>query len=139
MVTTTTASRRPVLNTSETCDIVVSALQWLPSRDRILLHAYSLMPDHVHAIVTIRPPHSVSRVLHSLKSYTASRINAGLGHAGPLWAEGFHESAIRGADQMRAAIAYVLGNPVRADLVAAGQQHPYTRAFAPDDASLDRW
>ncbi len=35
------------------------------------VHAYVLMPDHVHLVVTSREGGNVSQVMHSLKLYTA--------------------------------------------------------------------
>jgi putative transposase len=139
MVTTTVHGRQPALAAPDVADLVVDALQWLRRDGRIWLHGYSIMPDHVHIALTIRSPHTVSQVMHTLKSFTGNRINQALSRQGPFWIDGFHEHAIRTEEDLRSCLEYLQGNPARAGLVDRPDAHPYTRVRDASQADLDSW
>jgi len=48
------------------------------------LHAYVVMPNHVHVLATFRQNFRLSDVVRGWKSVSARRINAALGRNGPL-------------------------------------------------------
>ena len=75
LITTTVHKRRQVLNRPETAQIILSSLHWLESQKRIILDAAIIMPDHLHLVIALRKD-SLDRLMHSLKSYTAKKINA---------------------------------------------------------------
>jgi REP element-mobilizing transposase RayT len=112
--------------------ILVSALHFV-RRDRAYLLAYAIMPDHLHAVIAPRRPYSLSSIMHSIKGYSARRINANLGRRGPLWQQSFYDRAIRDEDHLAEVIEYVHHNPVLADLVDHPEEYRFSSAR---DASL---
>jgi REP element-mobilizing transposase RayT len=139
MVTTSVAGRAPFLADPLAARIVVEALQWLRKDRRILLHGYSVMPDHLHLVLTVLEPYTISQVMHSLKSFTANRINERLKRSGAFWNDGFQEEGIGDKRGMRACLAYLMENPRRAGLVTEGRPHHYTRVFQELEGDLDPW
>ncbi len=55
-------------------DVVTGALKFF-DRERYELRSWVVMPNHVHAVVQPKPPHTLSEILHSWKSFTAHEIN----------------------------------------------------------------
>ncbi|MEJ7618195.1 MAG: transposase, partial [Pyrinomonadaceae bacterium] len=53
--------------------------------ERYGLLAWVVMPNHVHVLVETRDGHSVSKVMHSWKSFTAKEAQKVLGGAGGFW------------------------------------------------------
>jgi putative transposase len=66
--------------------------------------------------------------MHSLKSYTAKRINSLLGRKGRIWQDGFYERVIRNEYDLTEKARYVEGNPVRKGLVDEPQRYLYSSA-----------
>ena len=86
--------------------------------DRYRLHAWCVMPNHVHVLVTPLTGASLSSLVHSWKSFTAKAINDGLGRQGTVWFEEYFDRAIRDDAHFSAAKAYIEDNPVKAGLCA---------------------
>lgn len=67
-----------VLRRPEVASIVTHALQHFDG-ERYVLHAWCVMPNHVHVVVTPMGENRLSSVLHSWKSFSAKQINKHLG------------------------------------------------------------
>ena len=87
--------------------------------DRYRLHGWVIMPNHVHVLVTPLGDHSLSGVVHSWKSYTATRANKLLGRSGPFWHADYFDRFMRDEDHFVTTLEYIHGNPVKAGLCAA--------------------
>lgn len=74
------------------------------------------MPNHVHMVFKLLPNHSLSKTMHSLKSFTAKRANALLSLTGPFWQREYYDRLIRNGKELDRAIAYVRSNPEKAGL-----------------------
>jgi len=85
-------------------------------RQRYRLHAWCVMPNHVHVIVEPLPGHTLPSILHSWKSFTAKTANRLLGRAGGFWQDESYDHLIRDADDYAHAVRYVLENPAKAGL-----------------------
>ena len=84
--------------------------------ERYRLHAWCVMPNHVHVLVTPLADHTLTSIVHSWKSYTANRANQVLGRRGPFWMQEYFDRAIRDEDHFIAAVEYIEHNPVDAGL-----------------------
>jgi putative transposase len=91
------------------------------------LHAFSVMPNHVHLLITPNCP--LPKILDSLKSFTARRANALLARAGKaFWVAESYDHLVRNRAAFEAVRRYVEGNPVRAMLVAQAEDYPWSSA-----------
>lgn len=109
--------------------IVIENLEFYRERLRFLLHAYVVMPDHLHLLLTPGEI-SLSDIMRSFKSHTAKQIISTLGSGGPIWQSRFHDRAIRGETHFLSAIEYIHQNPVLAGLALQAKDHPYSSASA---------
>jgi REP element-mobilizing transposase RayT len=115
-ITTAVRDRTPLFTNPEAANIVLSALKWLEKSNRMLLDAAVVMPDHMHFIATLKNG-ELSRLMQSLKGYTARQINTLLNKKGSIWQDQYHEHAIRKDEELIDTVLYMLHNPVRAGLV----------------------
>lgn len=100
-------------------------------RDKKLynLDACSIMPNHVHMV--FQPldrgvePHGLSKIMHSLKRYTAQEANKLLSRTGQFWQHEYYDHFIRDEDELTRIIRYVLFNPVKAGLVDKWRAWPW--------------
>jgi REP element-mobilizing transposase RayT len=116
LVTTNVKDGRPLFADHRCCQIVTGGLRFPRTRLGHRLHAYVIMPDHVHLVVTPREGSNVSQAMHSLKLYAARQIGALLGSKGGTWQPRFYERALRTPKDVAGALAYVHNNPIKAGL-----------------------
>jgi REP element-mobilizing transposase RayT len=83
---------------------------------RYALHAWVIMPNHVHILLTPLPGALLSSIVHSWKSFTAKQANEILGREGPFWQKEYFDRWIRHEQHFRDAICYIHNNPVKAGL-----------------------
>jgi len=85
------------------------------------LYDYTVMPDHVHVILKpiVREGkcERLSRIMHSLKSWLAHRINEMVGRRGRIWQEETYDHVIRNKEDYEEKAAYILDNPRRKGLI----------------------
>jgi len=107
--------------------VVEDALQFFDSR-RYRLHAWVVMPNHVHVVITPHADVSVSGIVSSSKSFTAKRANALLERQGAFWQEDYFDRFIRDERHFEAALHYVEANPVVAGLCAMPEDWMFSSA-----------
>lgn len=83
---------------------------------RCVQHAWVVMPNHVHALFTLLNGHHLHDLLHSWKSYTASRIHAITGEQGALWQRDYFDRLIRDPSHFNNCVRYIRKNPTKAHL-----------------------
>ena len=102
--------KRPVI-----ADLVQSALLFFDGQ-RYDLHAWCVMPNHVH-VVFQSISHDLSSVLHSWKSFTAKQANKELGRTGEFWQAESYDHIVRNQQEYLHCVRYTWENPAVAGLV----------------------
>ena len=87
--------------------------------NRCAIHAYVLMTNHVHLVVTPAVSGGLSRMMQSVDRRYAKFINASRGRTGTLYEGRFRANPIQTEPYFLACMRYVEMNPVRARLVEA--------------------
>ncbi|WP_081722145.1 transposase [Geminisphaera colitermitum] len=104
------------LRQSDIADLVSGALRFF-ERQRYLLHAWCVMPNHVHAVIEPLGDHTLAAILHSWKSWSGKRANELLGREGQrFWQRESFDHWVRDADEFDRLVRYTLENPVAAGL-----------------------
>jgi REP element-mobilizing transposase RayT len=116
-VTSITVHRTPIFSEPPYARVLDEAIQFV-RRDRAYVLAYAIMPDHFHALVIPRAPHTVSQVMQTIKGYSSREINRQRSMKGRVWQPGFHDRVMRSDAQLEATVAYIEANPVEEELVA---------------------
>src|SRR5436190_9907599 len=83
------------------------------------LHAYVLITNHVHLMLTPSGTGSVSRLMQSLGRTYVRSINSSRERTGSLWEGRFKSCPVDGSSYALACIRYIELNPVRAGMVAS--------------------
>ena len=96
------------------------------SRYKVQLHAYVLMTNHVHLLMTPSDAYGISRVMQSLGRRYVQYINREYRRSGTLW-EGRHKASIVDAEKyLLTCMRYIELNPVRAGMVAHPGEYPWS-------------
>jgi REP element-mobilizing transposase RayT len=117
-----------ILRRPEIATLVVESWHHFDAR-RYRLHAWVVMPNHVHLVATVLPGFPLARIVRDWKSYTAHAIRKQTGR-GAVWHAGYWDRFIRDEDHYDAAVEYVERNPVVAGLVAHPEAWPWSSAAA---------
>jgi REP element-mobilizing transposase RayT len=123
-VTTCTYQRRSFLN-NRTAHAALNEFGERGGELGAWLGAYVLMPDHLHAFVTIDDQRlTLSTWMKSLKN-TVSKALRVQGIAAPHWQKSFFDHVLRSDESYSEKWTYVRENPVRAALVRHWQEWPF--------------
>ncbi len=126
------------LRQDEIAALVADALQHF-SGQRYELHAWTIMPNHVHVVMTPLESHSLSAILHRWKSYTGTKCNQLLKRGGqPFWQRESYDHLVRDEREFHRVCEYTINNPVVAGLCEEPEQWPYGSACVPQASSLHK-
>jgi putative DNA methylase len=109
-------------------EVVEQALCWSDGY-KYSLHAWVIMPNHVHALITPMPDMSLARIMHSWKTWTARKANVLLNRKGTFWQEEYFDRYIRNEQHFDATIAYIEHNPVKSGLCQRPEDWRYSSAY----------
>jgi REP element-mobilizing transposase RayT len=79
------------------------------------LHAYVVMRDHLHVLLT--PAESIEKSVQLIKGGFSFRIKREFAMQGDVWQQGFTDHRIRDSDDWERHLKYIRMNPVEARLV----------------------
>ena len=95
---------------------------------RYRLHAWTIMPNHVHVLLSPLPEWPLGIIVGSWKRFSAREANKRLGRTGAFWQVDYWDRFIRNGTHFSAALSYVDLNPVKAGLVAEASLWPWGSA-----------
>jgi len=107
--------------------LVVAALKNSQTQGLCILHAFVVMPNHVH--VLLEPGAELKEITRAVKRESARAANAILGRTGkPFWQDESFDHWIRNSAQLERVRTYIEQNPVSAGLVKRPCDWPWSSA-----------
>ena len=106
----------------------LSFLQRFKKEISCLLHAYCLMSNHVHLLITPGKAHSLAKIMQKVSLCYTQYINKKYGRTGRLWECRFHSSIIDRDEYFWAVCRYIERNPVRANMVSNPDAYRWSSA-----------
>ena len=74
------------------------------------------MPNHIHWLIQPIPGEELESLLHSVKRFTATRINGLLGRSGSFWQKENYDHIVRDLRELARIREYIAANPAKAGL-----------------------
>lgn len=87
--------------------------------ESVAVHAYVLMGNHVHLLMTAAEAQGVAKVMKQVAQRYVQRVNHRYGRTGGLFEGRFRSSVIEADGYLLACMRYIELNPVRAAMVTA--------------------
>lgn len=107
------------------------------ARHELAIHAYVLMTNHVHLLVTPAHADSLPKTMQSIGRRYVHYFNRSRSRTGTLW-EGRYRATLLDSDEyLFACMRYVELNPVRAGLVPRPEHYPWSSHRANANGELD--
>jgi len=123
-VTAVTAQRRRLFQVTANAALLQQTILDYRSQGRFLLHAFVIMPDHFHALITPAPEVSLEKAMQFIKGGFSFRLRSKL----DVWMRSFNESQIMTKEKFMSCVLYIEENPVRRGLVSASQAYLFSSA-----------
>jgi putative transposase len=121
-VTAVTANRRRLFQVEANADLLLNTLGGYRDQCRYHLHAFVIMPDHFHAILTPAPEVSLEKAMQFIKGGLSFRLKSNL----DVWSRSFNDSQILTPEKFHAYKNYIEQNPVRAGLTISPEAFVYS-------------
>ena len=129
-ITTNTFRRTPWCIEDGFPEVLIDNLCMTRSYYQAHLHAFCILPDHMHII--LRPgPLGFSTFMHSFKKNSSRDLYEIFQFEGAKWQKGYHDEIIRDLEQMYAAFHYVENNACKHDFVDNINDWPWTSLHFP--------
>lgn len=120
---------KPFQNTHLAMFMMSSLL--LQDNKKYLLHAYVIMPDHIHLIIKPILGYALAKIMQQIKGSTAYSLNQLLNRTGKFWQCESFDHLIRDAIGLREKWDYIKENPVKANLVDKAENYPFSSFYIP--------
>jgi putative transposase len=127
-VTICCEDRRAIFLDANRAERAIEALKRISKAMRFLVHAYCLMPDHVHLLVEAQSATSnLIKFVAQWKQSTGYLFRHELPRR--FWQRRFCDHILRRPEDSDAVSWYIWMNPVRMGIVAEASQYPFSGSF----------
>jgi putative transposase len=110
-------NRQPVFFHEEDYRMYLACLQDAAATYNSAVHAYVLMTNHAHLLMTPRQSDSLAKVMQSIGRRYVQYINTTYQRTGTLWEGRYRASLVEAGEYLLACYRYIELNPVRAGMV----------------------
>jgi putative transposase len=117
--------RAPYLRVQATAERVLHLLLECAASHSFRLHAFCLMPDHLHVLAEgAQPRCDLREFIRLFKLRTAFEFRKA--HRKPLWEMSYYDHVLRPVDSIEDVACYIWWNPVRKGLCSHPREFPYS-------------
>ena len=127
-VTYETFQRRRFFVVENYARLFLKTLYGYRRQGRFELHAFVLMPDHVHLLFTPAVDVTLERAMQFIKGGYSHAVGVEISRR-EIWQKGFTDHRIRDARDYAAHRTYIHQNPVVAKLVERAEEYRYSSAY----------
>ena len=114
-------------------------LAYFSRRHACAVHAYCLMPNHVHLLVTPRETQSCAQMMKCLGQLYTQHINKAADRTGSLWEGRFRSCPVSSERYALACYRYIELNPVRARMVTHARDYRWSSYRANAEGRREPW
>jgi putative transposase len=123
-ITAVTANRRRLFQVESNAELLLNLFNEDHAKARYQLHAFVLMPDHIHLLLTPAPDISIEKAMQYIKGGFSFRLQSKL----DVWQSGFTKRRIEDARDYASRVRYIHENPIRARLCEQATDFSYSSA-----------
>lgn len=123
-ITTVTASRRRLFQVERNAELFLEVLQDQRNKGRLQLHAFVVMPDHVHLLLTPGQDVSLEKAMQYIKGGFSFRLKSKL----DVWERSYDSRRITDPNDYAARSGYIHQNPIRAGLATKSDLYAFSSA-----------
>ncbi|MGH9396555.1 MAG: REP-associated tyrosine transposase [Terriglobia bacterium] len=138
-ITSRTWESRALFVKTTACDIFVRSLLLYRDQGAYRLHAFVIMPDHFHVLLTPGNETTLERSVQYIKGGSARRFGEQFGSRFPMWQRGYSDHRIRDAEDFQDHVRYIDYNPVKRGLASASAEYVWSSACGRFKLDGSKW
>ncbi|HYW56304.1 MAG TPA: transposase [Polaromonas sp.] len=119
-------NRQAIFATTADYQLLLGLLEENTRKFGVALHAYVLMSNHFHLLLTPEAADSVPRLMQAVGRRYVRYFNDSQARTGTLWEGRYRSTLIQTETYLLACMAYLDLNPVRAGLVAEAREYSWS-------------
>jgi putative transposase len=119
-------NRSPIFYAGEDYQLYLKKLKQACENHECDLHAYVLMTNHVHLLITPHKKEGISKVIQMLGRYYVQYFNYTYHRTGTLWEGRYKATLIDSESYALSCYRYIELNPVRAGMVKSPEEYPWS-------------
>ena len=119
-------NREPIFYADEDYQFYLEKLKKACEKHSCDIHAYVLMTNHVHLLITPHKKDSISKVIQMLGRYYVQYFNYTYQRTGTLWEGRYKATLIDSEHYALGCYRYIELNPVRAEMVNHPADYPWS-------------
>lgn len=119
-------NRQPIFATTADYQTLLNLLADNASKFNVAVHAYVLMGNHFHLLVTPEAPEGLPQMMQAVGRRYVRYFNDRQQRSGTLWEGRYRSTLIQPDRYLLACMAYIDLNPVRAGMAADPKDYPWS-------------
>ena len=119
-------NRQPIFVDAQDYERLLADLKQQADLHQVAVHGYVLMSNHLHLLVTPETTNGVPRMMQGVGRAYVRWFNRRHGRSGTLWEGRYRSTLIEAERYLLACMTYIELNPVRAGMVAAPADYPWS-------------
>jgi putative transposase len=123
-VTTSTLDKRALFMSERMAEGLLATLRSNYKQRRFSLHAFVIMPDHIHLLITPAEDIPLEKAMQFIKGGFSFKAKKELGFNGEIWGKSFSNHRIRNYQDFEQHRRYIERNPAR-----RGLREPYKYVY----------
>ncbi len=127
-VSSSTHGKRSLLQSERMARLLIDVLYHYRAEGKFLLHAFVVMPNHFHIIITPAPETTLERAMQLIKGNCSVRMRKEFGKEWALWQPGYFDYRVRNEEDFKKRQEYIHQNPVRGHLAEIAEDFPFSSA-----------
>lgn len=133
-------------------NVIISSLKYCQEHKGLIIHAYVIMPSHIHMIVSSKQGHHLPEIIRDFKKFTSRQLIKSIQECGEsrrewllnkfsfaanrikrnnnfkVWKDGFHPVELSNNKMISQRLNYIHENPVKDGIVTSSNSYLYSSA-----------
>jgi putative transposase len=130
-LTAVTHQRHRLFQRTATAELFIATLFRYRDAGKFQLHAFVVMPDHVHILLTPAPEVAIERCAQLIKGGFSFAVRKDF--SGEIWQDGYHAHRVVDEEDLRNQTFYILNNPAKKRL----DSYPWVSSSTPYAQRMD--
>ncbi|MBT3301454.1 MAG: transposase [Bacteroidetes bacterium] len=151
-VTSTIVEWVPLFLKKKMCDIILNSLKFCQQEKGLVIHAWCIMPNHIHLIISRKGTYFLSDILRDFKRFTSIKIAKEIESSNSdkdqkalkvfskraeelkrikkykIWQDGNHPVELYTNKMLDDRLNYLHENPVKSSLMSIAEDYAYSSA-----------
>ncbi|WP_173506817.1 transposase [Marinobacterium sp. xm-d-530] len=123
-------NRQYIFKATADFEMYLSKLEYWSEEYAVQLHAWVLMNNHIHLLVTPSSDEGISEMMKRIAGSYGRYFNKRYGLTGTIWEGRFRNIPVMSSTHVEQIKAYIEQNPVRAGICGMSSEYRWSSAFS---------